>query len=53
MNGLASLLRYQMGGPIGYMSGGPIGYMSGGPIGYATGGDIEAIYNTLFGHALR
>jgi hypothetical protein len=41
MNGLASLLRYQMGGPI--------GYMSGGPIGYATGGDIEAIYNTLFG----
>jgi hypothetical protein len=51
MNGLASLLRYQMGGPIGYMSGGPIGYMSGGPIGYATGGDIEAIYDTLFGHA--
>jgi hypothetical protein len=51
MNGLASLLRYQMGGPIGYMSGGPIGYMSGGPIGYANGGDIEAIYNTLFGHA--
>jgi hypothetical protein len=49
MNGLASLLRYQMGGPIGYMSGGPIGYMSGGPIGYATGGDIEAIYDTLFG----
>jgi hypothetical protein len=41
MNGLASLLRYQMGGPI--------GYMSGGPIGYATGGDIEAIYDTLFG----
>jgi hypothetical protein len=51
MNGLASLLRYQMGGPIGYMSGGPIGYMSGGPIGYATGGDIEAIYDTLFGRA--
>jgi hypothetical protein len=51
MNGLASLLRYQMGGPIGYMSGGPIGYMSGGPIGYATGGDIEAIYDALFGRA--
>jgi hypothetical protein len=43
MNGLASLLRYQMGGPI--------GYMSGGPIGYATGGDIEAIYDALFGRA--
>jgi hypothetical protein len=40
MNGLASLLRYQMGGPI--------GYMSGGPIGYATGGDIEAIYKEIF-----
>jgi hypothetical protein len=48
MNGLASLLRYQMGGPIGYMSGGPIGYMSGGPIGYADGGDIEAIYKEIF-----
>jgi hypothetical protein len=43
MNGLASLLRYQMGGPI--------GYMSGGPIGYATGGDIEVIYDALFGRA--
>jgi hypothetical protein len=43
MNGLASLLRYQMGGPI--------GYMSGGPIGYATGGDIKNIYETLFGRA--
>jgi hypothetical protein len=33
MNGLASLLRYQMGGPVGYV----------------TGGQIDDIYNTLFG----
>jgi NADPH-dependent glutamate synthase beta subunit-like oxidoreductase len=33
MNGLASLLRYQMGGPVGYVD----------------GGQIDSIYNTLFG----
>jgi hypothetical protein len=35
MNGLASLLRYQMGGPVGYV----------------TGGQIDSIYNTLFGRS--
>jgi hypothetical protein len=35
MNGLASLLRYQMGGPVGYV----------------TGGQIDDIYNTLFGRS--
>jgi hypothetical protein len=32
MNGLASLLRYQMGGPVGYVD----------------GGQIDSIYQTLF-----
>jgi hypothetical protein len=32
MNGLASLLRYQMGGPVGYV----------------TGGQIDSIYRSLF-----
>jgi hypothetical protein len=35
MNGLASLLRYQMGGPVGYVD----------------GGQIDSIYNTLFGRS--
>jgi hypothetical protein len=35
MNGLASLLRYQMGGPVGYV----------------TGGQIDSIYDTLFGRS--
>jgi hypothetical protein len=32
MNGLASLLRYQMGGPVGYVD----------------GGQIDSIYQSLF-----